>query len=89
MLEGRSATFTLEKTEPPPADDGELKLERVFERSLTLTRANRGLLANLRHAFGPSVHDRDERTFWRGDAPRDQNRRRAAAGGQAGPDGLP
>ena len=34
-LEGSRAKFTLEKTEPPPADDGTLKLERVFERSLT------------------------------------------------------
>ena len=39
-LEGRRAKFTLEKTEPPPADDGTLKLERVFERSLTLTKPN-------------------------------------------------
>jgi hypothetical protein len=34
-LEGTRARFTLEKTEPPPSEDGTLKLERVFERSLT------------------------------------------------------
>jgi hypothetical protein len=34
-LEGARAKFTLEKTEPPPSEDGTLKLERVFERSLT------------------------------------------------------
>jgi PhoD-like phosphatase len=34
-LEGSRAKFTLEKTEPPPREDGRLKLERVFEHSLT------------------------------------------------------
>jgi PhoD-like phosphatase len=34
-LSGRNAKFTLEKTEPPPQEDGTLKLERVFERSLS------------------------------------------------------
>ena len=35
VLEGRGATFSLEKTEPPPGENGRLKLERVFERRLT------------------------------------------------------
>ena len=35
VLEGRRATFLLERTEPPPGEDGELRLERVFEHPLT------------------------------------------------------
>jgi hypothetical protein len=35
VLEGRSARFLLEKSEPPPGPDGSLKLERVFEHSLS------------------------------------------------------
>jgi hypothetical protein len=34
VLEGRSATFCLDRSEPPPRADGRLKLERVFERAL-------------------------------------------------------
>jgi hypothetical protein len=34
VLEGRRATFALDKSEPPPGEDGRLKLERVFERAL-------------------------------------------------------
>jgi hypothetical protein len=34
VLEGRKATFMLDRSEPPPREDGRLKLERVFERSL-------------------------------------------------------
>jgi hypothetical protein len=34
VLEGRHATFSLDKSEPPPAEDGRLKLERVFEHPL-------------------------------------------------------
>jgi hypothetical protein len=34
-LEGRQASFILEKTEPPPGDGGRLELERVFEHALT------------------------------------------------------
>ncbi len=34
VLEDRSATFILERTEPPPGKDGELRLERVFEHTL-------------------------------------------------------
>ena len=49
----RAPRFTLEKTEPPPGEDGTLKLDRVFERPLTRRSANRSLLANLRHASGP------------------------------------
>jgi hypothetical protein len=35
ILEGRKATFTLAKSEPPPAPDGRLKLEQVFEHPLS------------------------------------------------------
>ena len=35
VLEGDDAKFMLEKTEPPPGEGGQLKLERVFERALT------------------------------------------------------
>jgi PhoD-like phosphatase len=35
VLEDRRATFLLERTEPPPGPDGRLRLERVFEHSLT------------------------------------------------------
>jgi hypothetical protein len=35
VLEGRKATFVLEKTEPPPGEDGRLKLDRVFEHALS------------------------------------------------------
>jgi hypothetical protein len=35
VLEGRSAKFALDRTEPPPGENGRLKLERVFERRLT------------------------------------------------------
>ena len=35
ILEGRSARFQLEKSEPPPGPDGRLKLERVFEYDLS------------------------------------------------------
>ena len=35
ILEGRKATFQLEKSEPPPGEDGSLKLERVFEHPLS------------------------------------------------------
>ena len=35
VLEGRRATFLLERTEPPPDENGQLRLERVFEHSLT------------------------------------------------------
>ena len=34
-LRGREARFALEKTEPPPGEDGRLKLDRAFERPLT------------------------------------------------------
>jgi hypothetical protein len=34
VLEGRSARFALDRSEPPPREDGRLKLERVFERDL-------------------------------------------------------
>jgi len=33
-LEGRKARFVLEKSEPPPGEDGRLKLDRVFEHAL-------------------------------------------------------
>ena len=35
VLEGRKATFQLQKSEPPPGPDGRLKLERVFEHPLS------------------------------------------------------
>jgi hypothetical protein len=35
ILEGRSATFQLARSEPPPAEDGRLKLEQVFEHPLS------------------------------------------------------
>ena len=35
ILEGRKATFSLSKAEPPPDTDGRLKLERVFEHPLS------------------------------------------------------
>jgi hypothetical protein len=35
ILEGRKATFMLAKSEPPPASDGRLKLEQVFEHPLS------------------------------------------------------
>jgi hypothetical protein len=35
ILEGRSAKFQLAKSEPPPAEDGRLKLEQVFEHPLS------------------------------------------------------
>ena len=35
ILEGRKATFQLAKSEPPPGSDGRLKLEQVFEHSLS------------------------------------------------------
>jgi hypothetical protein len=35
VLEGRKATFRLERSEPPPGPDGRLKLERVFEHPLS------------------------------------------------------
>ena len=35
VLEGRKATFALDRSEPPPGDDGRLKLERVFEYGLS------------------------------------------------------
>ena len=34
VLKGRHATFALDKSQPPPAPDGRLKLERVFEYTL-------------------------------------------------------
>ena len=34
VLEGRHATFSIDKSEPPPAEDGRLKLEQVFEHPL-------------------------------------------------------
>jgi hypothetical protein len=34
-FEGSKGRFRIEKTEPPPADDGTLKLECVFERDLS------------------------------------------------------
>ena len=34
VLEGRRASFVLEKTSPSDGDDGELRLEQVFERTL-------------------------------------------------------
>ncbi len=37
LLDGRNATFMLEKTEPPPREDGRLHLDRVFEHPLTPT----------------------------------------------------
>jgi hypothetical protein len=35
VLEGRKATFQLQRSEPPPGPDGQLKLERVFEHPLS------------------------------------------------------
>jgi len=35
ILEGREATFQLARSEPPPGPDGRLKLEQVFEHSLS------------------------------------------------------
>jgi hypothetical protein len=35
ILEGRNATFQLARSEPPPDSDGRLKLEQVFEHSLS------------------------------------------------------
>ena len=35
ILEGRSATFQLSRSEPPPGEDGRLKLEQVFEHALS------------------------------------------------------
>ena len=35
VLEGRTATFQLAKSEPPPGPDGRLKLEQVFEHPLS------------------------------------------------------
>jgi hypothetical protein len=35
ILEGRKATFQLARSEPPPAPDGRLKLEQVFEHALS------------------------------------------------------
>jgi hypothetical protein len=35
LLEDRRATFLLERTEPPPDEHGQLRLERVFEHALT------------------------------------------------------
>jgi hypothetical protein len=35
VLQGRNARLELEKSEPPPGPDGRLKLERVFEHSLS------------------------------------------------------
>jgi hypothetical protein len=35
VLEGRKATFRLSRSEPPPASDGRLKLEQVFEHALS------------------------------------------------------
>jgi hypothetical protein len=35
ILEGRKATFTLAKSEPPPASNDRLKLEQVFEHPLS------------------------------------------------------
>jgi len=35
ILEGRSATFQLARSEPPPGEDGRLKLEQVFEHPLS------------------------------------------------------
>ena len=35
VLEPDSASFVLEKTVPADGDDSELRLERVYERSLT------------------------------------------------------
>ena len=35
ILEGRKATFSLSKSEPPPDTDGRLKLEQVFEHPLS------------------------------------------------------
>jgi hypothetical protein len=34
ILKGRHATFALDRSEPPPGEDGRLHLERVFERAL-------------------------------------------------------
>jgi hypothetical protein len=34
VLKGRHATFALDRSEPPPSEDGRLKLERVFEYTL-------------------------------------------------------
>lgn len=35
ILEGRKATFSLARSEPPPGPDGRLKLETVFEHPLS------------------------------------------------------
>ena len=49
-----SATFQLEKSEPPPGPDGRLKLERVFEHRAQLTAPSR----ELKTCFGLRRHHR-------------------------------
>ena len=78
---GPQATFKREVRARRPPRTGDLSLEQVFEHG----SANPRLLGNLRHASASGGMIGQERTFWKGDAPLDPNRRRAAAGGQAGP----
>ena len=56
ILEGRKATFTLAKSEPPPGPDGRLKLEHGLRTPAELTPASR----ELKTCFGLRRHDRNK-----------------------------